>query len=80
MFKDTKAYSGFAVDDPDAAKQFYGETLGIDVKVEDPEYGLLTLNIELEWNVVGYLARVTEILAAAGISCGASGGLPRVTV
>ena len=45
MFKDTKAYSSFAVDDTDAAKRFYGETLGIDVKVEDPEYGLLTLNL-----------------------------------
>jgi predicted enzyme related to lactoylglutathione lyase len=45
MFKDTKAYSGFAVDDTDAAKQFYGETLGIDVKVEDEEIGLLTLNL-----------------------------------
>jgi predicted enzyme related to lactoylglutathione lyase len=45
MFKDTKAYSGFAVDDTDAAKQFYGETLGIDVEVEDEEIGLLTLNL-----------------------------------
>jgi predicted enzyme related to lactoylglutathione lyase len=45
MFKDTKAYSGFAVDDTDAAKKFYGETLGIDVKVEDEEIGLLTLNL-----------------------------------
>jgi predicted enzyme related to lactoylglutathione lyase len=45
MFKDTKAYSGFAVDDSDAATEFYGETLGIDVKVEDAEHGLLTLNL-----------------------------------
>ncbi|HEV2800341.1 MAG TPA: ACT domain-containing protein [Pyrinomonadaceae bacterium] len=32
---------------------------------------LLTLDIELDWNVTGFLARVTEILAAAGIPLGA---------
>ena len=42
MFKDTEAFSGFAVDDIEAAKKFYGETLGIDVEEEN---GLLTLNI-----------------------------------
>jgi predicted enzyme related to lactoylglutathione lyase len=31
MFRDTKAFSGFAVDDLAAAKKFYGETLGLDV-------------------------------------------------
>lgn len=36
MFKDTKAFSSFSVDDLEAAKQFYGETLGLDV-VESPE-------------------------------------------
>jgi catechol 2,3-dioxygenase-like lactoylglutathione lyase family enzyme len=36
MFKDTKAFSSFSVDDLQKAKQFYGETLGIDV-VETPE-------------------------------------------
>ncbi|HEV2914335.1 MAG TPA: ACT domain-containing protein [Pyrinomonadaceae bacterium] len=33
-------------------------------------FRLVTLNIELAWNVVGYLARVTSILGQAGISCG----------
>jgi len=28
MFKDSKAFSGFSVDDIPRAKQFYGETLG----------------------------------------------------
>ena len=42
MFKDTKAFSGFAVDDVPAAKQFYSETLGLDV-VE--EHGMLGLQI-----------------------------------
>ena len=32
---------------------------------------LVTFNLELDWNVVGYLARITELLAAAGIPVGA---------
>lgn len=36
MFRDTKAFSSFSVDDLARAKQFYGETLGLDV-VETPE-------------------------------------------
>jgi predicted enzyme related to lactoylglutathione lyase len=31
MLKDTKAYSGFSVDDVPRAKEFYGQTLGLDV-------------------------------------------------
>ena len=34
MLKDSKAFSTFAVDDVAKAKQFYGETLGLDVKDE----------------------------------------------
>jgi uncharacterized protein len=41
-----------------------------DARVEGG-WRLLTLNIELGWNVTGYLARVTEILAAAHIPLGA---------
>ena len=44
MFKDTEAFSGFAVDDFDAARDFYGETLGIDVEVIDEEIGMLALH------------------------------------
>jgi predicted enzyme related to lactoylglutathione lyase len=40
MFKDTEAFSGFAVDDLDAAKQFYGETLGVEVDEEGPGLSL----------------------------------------
>ena len=36
MFKDTKAFASFSVNDLAKAKQFYGETLGINVK-EGPE-------------------------------------------
>jgi len=32
MFRNTKAFSGFAVDDLAVANKFYGETLGIDVE------------------------------------------------
>ena len=42
MFKDTKAFSGFAVDDVEKARAFYGDTLGIETSVEN---GLLTLHI-----------------------------------
>ena len=42
MFGTTKAFSGFAVDDIEKAKQFYAETLGLEVTEEN---GLLTLHI-----------------------------------
>jgi predicted enzyme related to lactoylglutathione lyase len=44
MFKDTKAFSGFAVDDLAAARRFYGETLGLETS-DGPEEALLTLHI-----------------------------------
>jgi predicted enzyme related to lactoylglutathione lyase len=31
MFKDANAYSGFSVDDVQRAKEFYGQTLGVEV-------------------------------------------------
>ncbi len=40
-------------------------------------FRLVTLDIELPWNVVGYLARVTEILAASGIPVGALSSFSR---
>ncbi|MGI5151066.1 VOC family protein [Plantactinospora sp. CA-294935] len=42
MFRDTEAFSGFAVDDVAKAKEFYGETLGLRVS---EEYGLLRLHL-----------------------------------
>jgi catechol 2,3-dioxygenase-like lactoylglutathione lyase family enzyme len=39
MFKDTKAFSGFSVDDLAATKAFYGQTLGLEV--EDDPAGLI---------------------------------------
>jgi catechol 2,3-dioxygenase-like lactoylglutathione lyase family enzyme len=43
MFKNTKAFSGFAVPDVAAAERFYSETLGIETSVE---HGLLTLHLD----------------------------------
>lgn len=43
MFTDTPAFSGFAVDDLDAARSFYRDTLGL--KVTDEEMGILTLHL-----------------------------------
>jgi catechol 2,3-dioxygenase-like lactoylglutathione lyase family enzyme len=42
MFENTKAFSGFSVDDVPRAKEFYGGTLGLEVSEEN---GLLTLHI-----------------------------------
>ena len=42
MFADTKAFSGFAVDDIAKARAFYGETLGLKTS---EEHGLLTLHL-----------------------------------
>lgn len=43
MFGQTKAFSGFSVDDVEQAQRFYGETLGIGTSVE---HGILTLQLE----------------------------------
>jgi catechol 2,3-dioxygenase-like lactoylglutathione lyase family enzyme len=45
MFANTKAYSGFAVDDIQKAREFYGETLGVETSVLDEENGLLSLHL-----------------------------------
>jgi catechol 2,3-dioxygenase-like lactoylglutathione lyase family enzyme len=42
VFTETKAYSGFAVDDIPAARRFYGETLGIRTSEAN---GLLRLHL-----------------------------------
>ena len=42
MLRETKAFSGFSVDDIGAARAFYGETLGLEVS---EEHGLLTLRL-----------------------------------
>jgi catechol 2,3-dioxygenase-like lactoylglutathione lyase family enzyme len=42
MFDNTKAFSGFAVDDIEKADEFYGGTLGLKTS---QEHGLLTLHL-----------------------------------
>jgi catechol 2,3-dioxygenase-like lactoylglutathione lyase family enzyme len=45
MFTNTKAYSGFAVDDLGKAREFYAEVLGLEVSVESEENGLIALHL-----------------------------------
>jgi len=42
MLKDSKAFSGFSVNDIQKAKKFYGETLGLEVS---ETHGLLNLHL-----------------------------------
>jgi hypothetical protein len=47
-----------------------------DARIES-DFRLLTFDIELDWKTVGFLARVTQILAEAGISVGALSAFSR---
>jgi catechol 2,3-dioxygenase-like lactoylglutathione lyase family enzyme len=51
MFSKTKAFSSFSVDDMEAARTFYGETLGMEVTEEN---GMLTLHVAGGGNVLVY--------------------------
>ncbi|SRR6266487_561114 len=51
MFEDSKAFSGFSVDDIQKAKEFYGQTLGLKVS---ESHGLLTLHLGGGNNVLIY--------------------------
>ena len=55
MLAESKAFSGFAVPDLEAAKTFYGETLGLDIEVLDEENGLAQLNLAGGRNTVMYV-------------------------
>ena len=54
MFKDANAFSGFSVDDTEAARAFYGETLGLDVTVLDEAMGLLQIDLANGGRVLAY--------------------------
>jgi catechol 2,3-dioxygenase-like lactoylglutathione lyase family enzyme len=45
MLAQSKAFSGFAVDDLERARAFYGETLGLEVEVIDDAPGLMTIHL-----------------------------------
>jgi catechol 2,3-dioxygenase-like lactoylglutathione lyase family enzyme len=44
MLAKSEAFSGFAVKDVDRAREFYGETLGLDLETFDEENGLLAIH------------------------------------
>jgi predicted enzyme related to lactoylglutathione lyase len=54
MLADSKAYSGFAVDDAAKAKEFYGETLGLNISDISDEHGLLSLHLAGDRDVLIY--------------------------
>ena len=56
MFADSKAYSGFAVDNLQKAKQFYTETLGLRMSEIDAENGLMALHISGSRDILVYLS------------------------
>jgi catechol 2,3-dioxygenase-like lactoylglutathione lyase family enzyme len=51
MFRDTRAFSGFSVDDVDKAQRFYGDTLGLETSVEN---GIMTIHLAGGGEVIAY--------------------------
>jgi catechol 2,3-dioxygenase-like lactoylglutathione lyase family enzyme len=51
MFRSTKAFSGFSVDDVPRAKEFYGQTLGLEVSEAN---GILELHLGGGGTVIAY--------------------------
>ena len=51
MFKDTAAFSGFSVDDAEAARAFYADTLGLEV-TED--HGILDIQLGGGHHAIAY--------------------------
>jgi catechol 2,3-dioxygenase-like lactoylglutathione lyase family enzyme len=51
MFRDTRAFSGFSVDDVDRAQRFYGDTLGLETSVEN---GIMTIHLAGGGQVIAY--------------------------
>lgn len=54
MFKDTKAFSGFSVDDLARAREFYSGTLGLQVSDVEGMGGLMTLHLAGDRDVLVY--------------------------
>lgn len=48
MFRDVEAFSGYSINDPKAARAFYGDILGLDVRGVDgmDDFGALELHIK----------------------------------
>ena len=54
MFRDTKAFSGFSVDDLQRAKAFYADVLGLSLSEHVEMAGLLTLRIAGGHDIIVY--------------------------
>lgn len=54
MLSNSRAFSGFSVNDLAAAKQFYGETLGLGLSDVEGMGGLMTLHLAGDNNVLVY--------------------------
>lgn len=55
MFENTEATSGFAVDDLQKAREFYGEVLGLGTTVRSEEYGVMSLHLAGGHDVLVYV-------------------------
>ncbi|HVD40049.1 MAG TPA: VOC family protein [Solirubrobacterales bacterium] len=56
MLGDVKATSGFAVEDMDAARDFYEGALGLRVEVLDEQFGVAVLHLANGYDVFMYLS------------------------
>jgi catechol 2,3-dioxygenase-like lactoylglutathione lyase family enzyme len=54
MLEDSHAYSGFAVDDLDKAREFYGDKLGLRTSMLDEQNGLMQLELADDRNTLVY--------------------------
>jgi catechol 2,3-dioxygenase-like lactoylglutathione lyase family enzyme len=54
VFGETKAFNSFAVDDVQKAREFYGDTLGLEAAVLEEGPGLLTLRLSGERDTFVY--------------------------
>jgi predicted enzyme related to lactoylglutathione lyase len=54
MFANTEAFSGFAIDDLQKAKEFYEQVLGLSTTVQSEEFGVMTLHLAGNHDVVVY--------------------------
>jgi catechol 2,3-dioxygenase-like lactoylglutathione lyase family enzyme len=54
MLSESKAFSGFSVDDADKAKAFYGDVLGLRLTDIEGAPGLMTLHLGGDTNVLVY--------------------------
>jgi catechol 2,3-dioxygenase-like lactoylglutathione lyase family enzyme len=54
MLEDSHAYSGFAVDDIEKAREFYGGKLGLRTSILDEQNGLMELQLAGDRNTLVY--------------------------